>query len=609
MAHEVNQSERDIAAQVRSALVHRISSERLELWIPPDTAWNFQQGVLTLAFTEDFACQLCRKMLLKEISSALVEAVGPDHQEIQFVVRKAKTMSLFDQESEATDVDSNAPAPRSARSSSALTADHSASTAARNRRAPIQAKSQTENLFEADVPALTDVVADRSITTTMDIPSLSPVELASLQQSVDQQLRAEISFESSKPQPTQSLASSLLELKQSGESPVDSSLQHESVVSRRVPSIAANISVNEQSSVGSEPSSPPSNRPNTNDQTQAPLWNTVLSGDSNQLAWTAAKMVLSEPGRMTPVLLHGPTGTGKSMLLSAMVQRMRGELRMRRVVHMTSEQFTNDFTEGLQGGGLPMFRRKYRDVDALFLDDIQFLIGKRSTLAEVRHTIDNLLRAGKQVVLTADRSLTELTALGDELVGRLRGGLVTPLFPLDEKIRLSLLKQQTQAAGIAIDAEALVQLAHRVAGDGRLIRGLVNRLKAVFSLRGDKIEWDQCWTAVMDLVQATQPVVRLVDIERAVCNMFGLQADSLQSNSKMRSVSQPRMLAMFLARKYTPAAYKEIGDYFGQRRHSTVISAEKTVSSWLTDNTLLEGTRNLSVREAIRYVEAQLQVG
>ena len=88
MAHEVNQSERDIAAQVRSALVHRISSERLELWIPPDTAWNFQQGVLTLAFTEDFACQLCRKMLLKEISSALVEAVGPDHQEIQFVVRK-----------------------------------------------------------------------------------------------------------------------------------------------------------------------------------------------------------------------------------------------------------------------------------------------------------------------------------------------------------------------------------------------------------------------------------------------------------------------------------------------------------------------------------------
>ena len=603
MAHEVNQSERDIAAQVRSALVHRISSERLELWIPPDTAWNFQQGVLTLAFTEDFACQLCRKMLLKEISSALVEAVGPDHQEIQFVVRKAKTMSLFEQESEATDVDSSAPVLRSATSSSSA-ADRSAPPALRNRRDTIQARSQTENLFEADVPALTDVVADRSITTTMDIPSLSPVELASLQQSVDRQLQAE----SRKPQPNQSLASSLLELKQSGDSHVESNLQHESVASRRVPSIAANFDGNEQSNVGSEQSSP-INRPASMEQTQAPLWNTVLSGDSNQLAWTAAKMVLSEPGRMTPVLLHGPTGTGKSMLLSAMVQRMRGELRMRRVVHMTSEQFTNDFTEGLQGGGLPRFRRKYRDVDAVFLDDIQFLIGKRSTLAEVRHTIDNLLRAGKQVVLTADRSLTELTALGDELVGRLRGGLVTPLFPLDEKIRLSLLKQQTQAAGIAIDSESLVQLAHRVAGDGRLIRGLVNRLKAVFALRGEKIEWDQCWTAVMDLVQATQPVVRLVDIERAVCNMFGLQADSLQSNSKMRSVSQPRMLAMFLARKYTPAAYKEIGDYFGQRRHSTVISAEKTVSSWLTDNTLLEGTRNLSVREAIRYVEAQLQVG
>jgi chromosomal replication initiator protein len=282
---------------------------------------------------------------------------------------------------------------------------------------------------------------------------------------------------------------------------------------------------------------------------------------------------------------------------------------MRRVVHMTSEQFTNDFTEGLRGGGLPMFRRKYRDVDALLLDDIHFFVGKRSTLAEVRHTIDNLLRTGKQVVVSADRPLGELTGLGEELLGRLRGGLITPLFPLDDKIRLSLLKQLTTVAAIEIDQEVLQQLAERVAGDGRLIRGLVHRLTAVASMHAGKLPWEQCWSAVMDLVQATQPIVRMADIERVVCGIFGLEPDSLQSKSKMRSVSQPRMLAMFLARKYTPAAYKEIGNYFGQRRHSTVISAEKTVSAWLSENVKLEGSRHLSVRDAIRHVEAQLQVG
>lgn len=110
-------------------------------------------------------------------------------------------------------------------------------------------------------------------------------------------------------------------------------------------------------------------------------------------------------------------------------------------------------------------------------------------------------------------------------------------------------------------------------------------------------------------MQSTQPIVRIVDIERVVCNVFGLEPDSLQTQSKIRSVSQPRMLAMFLARKYTPAAYKEIGHYFGHRKHSTVISAEKTVESWLIDESSIALGRGMTVRDAIRHVESQLQVG
>ncbi len=511
MAHEVNQSEKDVAAQVRSALVSRISSERLELWIPPDTTWDFQQGKLTLAFAADFACQLCRRMLRHEIASALAAATGVDNQEIFFVVREPKTMS------------GAAPQP----------------TDSLDRSGQHPLRSQSATAPEAS--------------TTAASASNSNYALSSQQASTNHAESKEASL---------SMAANAL--------PVNPQQRHED---------------------------------------NGLLWSQVLPGESNQLAWTAVNLVLSEPGKMTPVLIHGPTGTGKSMMLASLVQRMRGELRMKRVVHMTSEQFTNDFTEGLQGGGLPMFRRKYRDVDALLLDDIQFLMGKRSTLAEVRHTIDILLRTSKQVVLAADRSLNELSGLGDELIGRLRGGLVTPIFPLDEQIRHKLLLQYTQQLSIQVDSEVLKQLAARVSGDGRLIRGLVNRLRAVAAMHPGKLQWDQCWNSLMDLVQATQPVVRLADIERAVCNMFGLASDSLQSTSKMRSVSQPRMLAMFLARKYTQAAYKEIGDYFGNRRHSTVISAEKTVEAWLTENANLEGSRKFSVRDAIRFVEAQLQVG
>ena len=142
-----------------------------------------------------------------------------------------------------------------------------------------------------------------------------------------------------------------------------------------------------------------------------------------------------------------------------------------------------------------------------------------------------------------------------------------------------------------------------------MLCGISKRLTAVAALHAQPLGWEQCWQAIGDLVQATQPIVRIADIERAVCSMFGLEPDSLQSANKTRSVSQPRMLAMFLARKYTPAAYKEIGEYFGQRRHSTVISAEKTVTSWLEENTDIRVGRGLTIRDALRHVEAQLQVG
>ena len=474
MAQDVIRSERDVAAQVRSALIQEISDERFDLWIPDDTTWTWDGQFLTVEFQSDFVCQLAKKMLASDLMRLLGQIVGRENVEVRFQAVKAPSVS------------------------SSL-----------NSKPPLR----------------------RTLSTPTQRVSVAGPRLA------------------------------------------DSNTQE---------SLA---------------------------EVGASSWSEFISGNSNKLAWTTANMIVAEPGRLTPVLLYGPTGCGKTLLAGAIAQQLRTMRRLRRVVHLTSEQFTNDFTEGLRGGGLPMFRRKYRDVDALVIDDIQFFFNKKSTLAEVRHTLDNLLRQGKQVVLTADRSLNELQQLGPELSGRLRGGLVSPLFPLDNRIRQTLLSRKLASCNVSLDEEVVEKLAERTTGDGRILSGLAHRLTAVSMLHSRKLTWDDCWDAVVDLVQATQPIVRLSDIEKAVCGMFGLEPDSLQSQSKMRSVSQPRMLAMFLARKYTPAAYKEIGEYFGRRRHSTVISAEKTVESWLDDNSTIEAGRGMTVRDAIRQVESQLQVG
>jgi chromosomal replication initiator protein len=513
MAHDVNQSEMDVAAQVRSALVDTISSERYELWIAEDTQWSWNDGALRIAFKNDFACHVAKRMLCKEISAAVLNVMG-FAAEIFFEVR-----------------------PQTKATPTAATCDK-----------PISVSIESTGQL-----ALAD---------TCDQPATAP-RIQQLQQ--------------------------LQQPQQSQQQTVPSSSSRVNPTVRVVP--VADSDVRRMA-------------PRTID-----LWEQFVQGPSNQLAWTTANLIVADPGRLSPVVLHGPNGCGKSLLAASVAERLRTVKRLRRVVHMSSEQFTNDFMEGLRGGGLPMFRRKYRDVEALILDDIQFFVGKKSTIGELKHTLDNLLKSGKQVVLTSDRSVGELQALGSDVVGRLRSGMVTPVFPLDEGTRAEVLKRLFTAAGLNIRADIVSQIASRAAGDGRVLSGIAKRLIAVSALHSQPLAWDQCWNAVYDLVQSTQPIVRIVDIERAVCSMFGLEPDSLQSANKTRSVSQPRMLAMFLSRKYTPAAYKEIGEYFGKRRHSTVISAEKTVAGWLSEDTQLQVGRGLTIRDAIRRVEAQLQVG
>jgi chromosomal replication initiator protein len=339
-------------------------------------------------------------------------------------------------------------------------------------------------------------------------------------------------------------------------------------------------------------------------------WSEFVAGSSSRLATTALDMVLERPGTLSPLLLYGPSGTGKSHLARAAAQQLRRRCQLRRTILMTAEQFTIDYMESARGAGFASFRRKYRDVDAFILDDLQFCLGKSATLAELRNTLDNLIRERRQVILVADRSLSELSGLGSDLTARIAGGMTCGLEPLDSQTRGQLLRQLLRKHEINLPDTTVMALAESAGGDGRALYGIAFRLLTEQRRLGRGLTHDEAFSASLDLIRASQPVVRLADIERVVCENFRLDPKSLQTKGKTKFVSGPRMLAMFLARKHTRAAYAEIGEFFGRRQHSTVISAQKKVEQWIESNQLVpQGNSAIAVRDVLRHLEASLQVG
>jgi chromosomal replication initiator protein len=339
-------------------------------------------------------------------------------------------------------------------------------------------------------------------------------------------------------------------------------------------------------------------------------WDEFVAGDHNRLAYTAAEMILERPGQINPLLIHGPSGTGKSHLAIGLAHKLRVTYRMRRVLVLTAEQFTIEYTESARGGGFANFRRKYRDVEAIVIDDIQFCLGKAGTLVELRNTIDMLLRDRRQVVLVADRGLNELSGLGADLYARLSGGMACGIDPLDTKTRVQVLTKMCTKSQVDLNSSIVQSLATQCCGDARVLQGVSHRLVAQQRVVGRALTDDEAVRCTLDLIRASHPVVRMNDIEKVVCDAFGLEGKTLRAKTKCQSVSQPRMLAMFLARKYTRTALSEIGDYFGNRQHSTVISAQKKVESWIAGDELIGcGRGQVAVRDMLKSLEATLQVG
>jgi chromosomal replication initiator protein len=333
-------------------------------------------------------------------------------------------------------------------------------------------------------------------------------------------------------------------------------------------------------------------------------------GHSNCLAHKAAQMAVVQPGGYSPLLVHGSTGTGKSHLLEGIYSAFRKSHPRAAAVYLSAEQFTSQFLQALHKSGMPSFRSKYRDLELLIVDDIQFLAGKKATIAELQHTIDTLLRRGKQLVFSADRSPAALKVLGPELISRLSGGMVCRLEPAEYATRLGIVRMQAAQLGMNVPADVQAYIATHLTSQARELIGALKRLHAMSLAHNRPIDMNLAEETLAELVDHQGRVVKLPDIEKAVCGVFGLEPESLQSNRKGKLVSHPRMLAMYLARKYTRAPLTEIGSYFGKRSHSTVISAQKKIEGWMAaSSTHKLADTALSLEETLRRVEAELRAG
>ena len=308
-----------------------------------------------------------------------------------------------------------------------------------------------------------------------------------------------------------------------------------------------------------------------------------VTGAGNQLAHAAAREMAHSAGRtFNPLVIHGAVGLGKTHLLEGIGHAFKQTHPNLHIAQFTAEVFTNSFLDAMRTGSLTGFRSRYRSVGGLIVDDVHFLAAKKATQDEFLHTFNALFEKGGPIVLAADQHPRLITRLTDELVTRFLGGMVVKIEPPDMATRRAILETRARVRGVDVPEAVLIFIAEHLRSNVRELEGALNTVIAQALLTGKRLDLNVAKTALRDTIRHTSQSVRLRDVEQAVCELFQVSADALKSDNRSRALAYPRMMAMYLARKYTGASYSEIGQFFGGRNHSTVISAEKKVESWLS---------------------------
>ena len=301
-------------------------------------------------------------------------------------------------------------------------------------------------------------------------------------------------------------------------------------------------------------------------------------GINNQFARAAAMAVAEAPARTyNPLFLHGSVGLGKTHLMQAVGHLIQANRKHLRVLYVTSEQFTNEYISAIQHGELARFRKSYRQVDVLLIDDIQFLAGKDRSQEEFFHTFNALCDGSKQIVLTSDSPPTEI-AIEKRLTSRFEMGLTAELQLPDAETRLAILRHKMAAMPDKLSDPVLSFIAERVKTNIRRLEGALNRVAAFASLHGRAITVPQTEVLLRDLLQQEgQQAVSIDLIQRRVAETYDLRIADMTSKRRPANIALPRMVAMYLSRRLTPASLNEIGEAFGGRDHGTVLHANRTI--------------------------------
>lgn len=321
-------------------------------------------------------------------------------------------------------------------------------------------------------------------------------------------------------------------------------------------------------------------------------FNSLVVGDFNQFAYAASKAVAEEPGttKYNPLYIYGPTGLGKTHIIQAIGHHILEMYPEKRVMYATSEKFTSDFIASISDGSMSDFTRRYRNVDVLIIDDIQFFAGKESTQEQFFHTFNTLYHFGKQIILSSDRPPKSIKGLEERLLSRFSWGLVTDLQAPDLEARTAILYKKLQIEGNTLPDDVITLIADRVTTNIRDLEGALTRLQAYASLKGVEITVPIAQDVLAQTFSTRRNKSVTIDaLQQRTAEVFKIPREMMKAKKKTADIVLARQAAMFLSRSLTNNSLKVIGAAFGGRDHSTVIHACDLISKRMsTDPELKE---------------------